>query len=105
MATNEKPMSADRVVREIREVFPREATAAVDIGCLAQGLGGSSLYFKVYDPGRSSLARVSTQWFCASAIPVARLVYPERPAIAMCGDGSFQMVMNVLPLPLSIICQ
>ena len=36
--------------------------------------------------------------FAASAIPVARLVYPERPAIAMCGDGSFQMIMNVLPI-------
>jgi acetolactate synthase-1/2/3 large subunit len=36
--------------------------------------------------------------FAASAVPVARLVYPERPAIAICGDGSFQMITNVLPV-------
>jgi len=99
MATNEKPMSAARVVREIREGFPRETTAAVDIGCLAQGLGGSSLYFKIYEP-RSIIPCTSfyAMGFAASAIPVGRLVYPERPAIAMCGDGSFQMIMNVLPV-------
>jgi acetolactate synthase-1/2/3 large subunit len=97
--TNEKPMSAAQVVREIREVFPRETTAAVDIGCLAQGLGGSSLYFKIYEP-RSIIPCTSfyAMGFAASAIPVARLVYPERPAVAMCGDGSFQMIMNVLPV-------
>ena len=98
-ATNERPMSPARVVREIREVFPRETTAAVDIGCLAQGLGGSSLYFKIYEP-RSIIPCTSfyAMGFAASAIPVARLVYPERPAIAMCGDGSFQMIMNILPV-------
>jgi acetolactate synthase I/II/III large subunit len=98
-ATSEKPMSAARVVREIRKVFPRETTAAVDIGCLAQGLGGSSLYYKVYEP-RSIIPCTSfyAMGFASSAIPVARLVYPERPAIAMCGDGSFQMIMNVLPV-------
>ena len=99
IATDEKPMSPMRVVREIRDVFPRETTAAVDIGCLAQGLGGSSLYFKIYEP-RSIIPCTSfyAMGFAASAIPVARLVYPKRPAIAMCGDGSFQMIMNVLPV-------
>jgi len=98
-ATDEKPMSPSRVVREIREVFPRETTAAVDIGCLAQGLGGSSLYFKIYEP-RSIIPCTSfyAMGFAASAIPVARLVYPDRHAIAMCGDGSSQMIMNILPV-------
>jgi len=36
--------------------------------------------------------------FTASAFPVARLVYPERPALCFVGDGSFQMVMNILPV-------
>jgi acetolactate synthase-1/2/3 large subunit len=36
--------------------------------------------------------------FAAAALPAARLVYPDRPAVAFVGDGSFQMVMNVLPV-------
>jgi acetolactate synthase I/II/III large subunit len=36
--------------------------------------------------------------FAAAALPTARLVYPDRPAIGFVGDGSFQMVMNVLPV-------
>ena len=34
----------------------------------------------------------------AAAAPVARLVHPERAAVCFVGDGSFQMVMNVLPM-------
>jgi len=29
---------------------------------------------------------------------VARLVYPDRPAVCLVGDGSFQMVVNILPV-------
>jgi acetolactate synthase-1/2/3 large subunit len=36
--------------------------------------------------------------FVAAALPVARLVRPDRPAVCFVGDGSFQMVMNVLPV-------
>jgi acetolactate synthase I/II/III large subunit len=36
--------------------------------------------------------------FAAAALPVARLVRPDRPAVCFAGDGSFQMVMNVLPV-------
>lgn len=98
-ATAEKPMSPIRVVREIREAFPRETTVAVDIGNIAQALGGAFPYFNIYEP-RSIIPCTSfyAMGFAASAVPVARLVYPERPAIAICGDGSFQMIMNVLPV-------
>jgi acetolactate synthase-1/2/3 large subunit len=36
--------------------------------------------------------------FAAAAVPVARLVHPDRPALCFVGDGSFQMVMNILPV-------
>jgi acetolactate synthase-1/2/3 large subunit len=98
-ATAEKPMSPIRVVREIREVFPRDTTAAIDIGNIAQALGGAFPYFEIYEP-RSVVACTSfyAMGFAASGIPVARLVYPERAAVAVCGDGSFQMIMNILPV-------
>jgi acetolactate synthase-1/2/3 large subunit len=96
-AANETPINALQVVTEIRKVFPRESTAAIDVGCLAQALGGAYPYFKVYEP-RSCIPCTSfyAMGFAASALPVAKLVYPDRPAIGMCGDGSFQMVMDIL---------
>jgi acetolactate synthase-1/2/3 large subunit len=96
-AANETPINSLRVVTEIRKVFPRESTAAIDVGCLAQALGGAYPYFKVYEP-RSCIPCTSfyAMGFAASALPVAKLVYPDRPAIGICGDGSFQMVMDTL---------
>jgi acetolactate synthase-1/2/3 large subunit len=95
---DDKPLYPGRVVRTTRDVFPRETTVAVDIGCLAQAMGGAFPYFSVYEP-RSIIP--CTSFYCmgyaASAAPVAKLVYPERPAVAFCGDGSFGMIMNVLP--------
>jgi acetolactate synthase-1/2/3 large subunit len=97
MGKNQKPLYPARVVREAREIFPRETSVAVDVGCLAQALGGALPYFSVYEP-RSIIP--CTSFYCmgyaASAAPVAKLVYPNRPAIAFCGDGSFQMIMSVL---------
>jgi acetolactate synthase I/II/III large subunit len=35
--------------------------------------------------------------FVAAAMPAAKLVHPDRQAVCLVGDGSFQMVMNMLP--------
>ena len=99
LATRETPLKPVYVIREIRDAFPRETTAAIDIGCLAQALGGAFPYFNIYEP-RSIMCCTSlyAMGFAAAGLPVARLVYPERPAVGLCGDGSFQMVMNILPV-------
>lgn len=99
IANDDVPMSPLRVIMEIGDALPRETTRGIDIGMIAQALGGAFPYFKVYEP-RSVLPCTSfyAMGFAASAIPVAKLVYPERPAVALCGDGSFQMIMNMLPV-------
>ena len=93
------PLSPMRVVREIRDYFPRETTVAVDVGNRAQALGGAFPYCNIYEP-RSIIPCTSFygMGYAAAAAPVAKLVYPDRPAIALCGDGSFQMVMHILPV-------
>jgi len=98
-SSNEIPMNPLQVVKEIREAFPRETTTAIDIGFLAQAWGGAFPYFKVYEP-RSCIPCTNfyAMGFASSSLPVAKLVYPERPAVALCGDGSFQMIMNILPV-------
>jgi acetolactate synthase-1/2/3 large subunit len=97
-ASSQRPIHPLRVVRAIREAFPRETTVAIDVGCLAQHMAGAMPYFKVFEP-RSLIVPSSFygMGFAAAALPAARLVHPERPAVAFVGDGSFQMVINVLP--------
>src|SRR5229473_2722456 len=99
VASDSRPLHPIRVIRKIREAFPRHATVAIDVGVLAQGMGGAFPYFKIYQP-RSTIVPSSFygMGFSASAFPVARLVYPDRPAVCLVGDGSFQMVMNILPV-------
>ena len=95
--SNERPMNAIQVVAEVRKAFPRETTTAIDVGCLAQALGGAYPYFNVYEP-RSCIPCTSfyAMGFATAALPVAKLVHPDRPAVGFCGDGSFQMVMDVM---------
>jgi len=98
-ASEQRPIHPMRVIREVRDAYPRETTVAIDVGVLAQGMGGAFPYFKVFEP-RSLIVPSSFygMGFSASALPVAKLVHPDRPAVGFVGDGSFQMIMNVLPM-------
>jgi len=97
-ASSQRPLHPLRILSEVRAAFPRETTVAIDVGVLAQGMGGAFPYFKVYEP-RTLIVPSSFygMGFSGSALPVAKLVYPHRPAVGFIGDGSFQMIMNVLP--------
>ena len=97
-ASDQRPLHPLRVLSEVRAAFPRETTVAIDVGVLAQGMGGAFPYFEVYEP-RSLIvpSNFYGMGFSASALPVAKLVHADRPAVGFVGDGSFQMIMNVLP--------
>jgi acetolactate synthase-1/2/3 large subunit len=88
-----------RPIRAARAALPRDAIAAIDVGCLAQHMAGAMPYFEVYEP-RSLIVPSSFygMGFAAAALPAARLVHPDRPAVGFVGDGSFQMVLHVLPV-------
>lgn len=98
-ASEQRPIHPMRVIRAARETFPRDSSVAIDVGVLAQGMGGAFPYFKVFEP-RSLIVPSSFygMGFSASALPVAKLARPEQPAVGFVGDGSFQMIMNVLPV-------
>jgi acetolactate synthase I/II/III large subunit len=97
--SQEAPIHPLRVIRAVRQALPRDATVAIDVGCLAQHMVGSLPLFPVHLP-RSLIVPSSFygMGFAGSALPVARQVYPERPAVGFIGDGSFQMMMHVLPM-------
>jgi acetolactate synthase-1/2/3 large subunit len=94
-----RPMHPLRPIAAAREAFPREAILAVDVGCSAQHIAGATPYFKVYEP-RCTIVPSSFygMGFVAAALPAARLVHPDRPAICFVGDGSFQMALHILPV-------
>jgi acetolactate synthase-1/2/3 large subunit len=94
-----RPMHPLRPIRALRALLPRTSTVAVDVGCLAQHIAGVAPYFKVFEP-RSAIVPSSFygMGFAAAALPAARLVHPDRPAVGFVGDGSFQMALNVLPV-------
>ena len=94
-----QPMHPFRPISALRAALPRDATVAIDVGCLAQHMVGAHPYFKVYEP-RSLIVPSSFygMGFAAAAAPAARVAHPDRPAVCFVGDGSFQMVMNVLPV-------
>jgi len=93
-----KPLHPEAVINGIKEVFPPETVLATDIGALTQPMTVFP-YLKVNAP-RTCITPTSlmAMGFSANSLPVAKLVHPNRPAVGICGDGSFQMVMNVLPV-------
>ena len=62
-------------------------------------MAGAHPYFEVFEP-RSLIVPSSFygMGFAAAALPAARLVHPDRPTVGFVGDGSFQMVMSILPV-------
>ncbi|HEY3614930.1 MAG TPA: thiamine pyrophosphate-binding protein [Gaiellales bacterium] len=98
-ASEQRPIHPVRVIRAIREAFPRETTIALDVGCITQHIAGATPYLRVFEP-RSLIVPSSFygMGFAGAALPAAKLVYPDRPAVGLVGDGSFQMIMNVLPV-------
>ncbi len=91
------PIHPAQVIRLARAVFPRETILGVDVGVSAQQIGGAFPFFRVYEP-RSTIVPSSFygMGFVTAAMPAAKLVHPDRPALCFTGDGSFQMVSNIL---------
>jgi acetolactate synthase I/II/III large subunit len=96
--SEERPIHPVRVIRAARRVFPKETSVAIDVGCLAQHMAGSSVVFPIYEP--HSLITPSSFYgmgFAASAAPVAAIVRAGKPALCFVGDGSIQMALPILP--------
>lgn len=98
-ASEERPVSPVRVIREAREVFPANTVLGVDVGALSQHIGGAFPFFDVHEP-RSTIVPSSFygMGFVSAAMPAAKIVHPDRPALCFVGDGSFQMHMNIVPV-------
>lgn len=97
-AGEEGKISALHVIRAAERVFPADRIVGFDVGFMAQQMAGG--FPLAHTAGPRTVISPSSFYcmgFVAAAMPAARIVYPDRPALCFVGDGSWQMVMNVLP--------
>jgi len=88
-----RPIDPEHVIRTLRKALPRQGILAVDVG---------SHHTWVTSRWESSLPQTVVQaWgygamaFGAAGALGAKLAAPERPVVALCGDGGFGMVPHV----------
>lgn len=77
-----------------RSVLPRNTVASVDMG--ASRLIGAHLW-NVYRPREFLVSSgLATMGYALPAAMAARMVYPDQPVVAFCGDGGFLMAVAEL---------
>ena len=93
-AANDTPILPQRVIQELHAALPDDAIVTCDAG-------ENRLYMQHYfrtKPGMEYLqpAAVGGMGYAIPAALAARLVYPQRAAVAVCGDGGFGIALNGL---------
>lgn len=83
------PLRTERVVRDLGRVLPPEAIVTLDNGLY-------KLWFARNHParGQNSLLLDNALATMGAGLPsamAARMVHPDRPVVAVCGDGGFLM--------------
>ena len=89
-----RPIDPEHIIRTLRKVLPRDGILAVDVG---------SHHTWVTSRWESHLPQTVIQaWgfgamaFGAAGALGAKLAAPDKPVVALCGDGGFGMVPHVL---------
>lgn len=88
-SSDEVPLKPQRVARELDEAIPGDAVIVLDVGSHALW----ALHHMTAGEGRSFVhnwGQFASMGFCASAIG-AKIARPERPVVAVVGDGGFAM--------------
>lgn len=85
------PILPQRVIRELSQVCADDAVIALDVG-------DHAVFYCQQFPIRNQTTLVSGQMgvmgFSVPAANAAKLAFPNRQAIALCGDGGFSSVMG-----------
>jgi acetolactate synthase-1/2/3 large subunit len=96
------------LIEALRAVFPRDGIVTSDVGSHKLLLGQ---FWRTYQPGTFLVSNgLSGMGFGIPAAVAAQLAYPDRPVMAIVGDGGMLMTTHDLPLvrelalPLIIIC-
>ncbi|HYG45246.1 MAG TPA: thiamine pyrophosphate-binding protein [Bordetella sp.] len=88
------PMSPPRLIAELQHVLPSDAIVCCDAG---ENRIFMMRYYKTREAGGFlQAAGAGPMGYAIPAALGAKLVHPERPVVAICGDGGFSMSMNGL---------
>lgn len=94
MRSDAFPLAPQRILADVRAALPRDGVLVTDVGWNKNGVGQQ---FPIFLP-RTHLTPggLATMGFGPAAVLGAKLAKPERPCVAMVGDGAFSANPSVL---------
>ncbi len=89
MYSDSNPIKPQRLMKDLRESLPRDAIVFVDAG---NSLTWTTHYFSVYLPNTFIIGiGFSSMGYATAAVVGAKFALPDKPVIAIAGDGAFLM--------------
>jgi len=89
-------LSPLRVIEELRSIFPRDGVVTCDVGSHKLVMGQ---FWRSYHPGTFFMSNgLSGMGFGIPAAIAAQLAHPDRPVLAVVGDGGMLMMLHDLAL-------
>jgi acetolactate synthase-1/2/3 large subunit len=88
------PILPQRVIGELRRHLPADAIITCDAG--ENRILTNHFYQTRAAGGILQAAGAGPMGYAIPAALAAKLIYPDRPVVAVCGDGGFAMTMNGL---------
>ena len=91
---DDMPLAPQRIISVLHEVFPDDATVCCDAG---ENRLFMMHWYRSKTPGRYlQPAAGGGMGYSVPAAMAAKLAHPDRPALAVCGDGGFAMSIHAL---------
>jgi acetolactate synthase-1/2/3 large subunit len=88
------PLAPQRTIHILHELFPDDATVCCDAG---ENRLFMMHWYRSKTPGRYlQPAAGGGMGYAVPAAMAAKLAHPDRPALAVCGDGGFAMSIHAL---------
>ena len=89
-------LSPLHLIEELRSVFPRDGIATCDVGSHKLAMGQ---FWRAYEPGTFFMSNgLSGMGFGIPAAIAAQLCHPDKPVLAVVGDGGMLMMLHDLAL-------
>ncbi|MBI5049939.1 MAG: acetolactate synthase large subunit, partial [Nitrospirae bacterium] len=100
------PLKPLRIIQEIRDNLKRDDILISDVGAHKLWI---ARFYPVYEPNTAIISNgFSSMGFAIPAAISAKMLYPEKKVMAVCGDGGFMMSAQELEtavrLNLPIVC-
>jgi acetolactate synthase-1/2/3 large subunit len=94
LASDATPIRPERIIADIRKVLPKNGIFLSDVGVHHNWV---VQYWDTYEAQTLQQAwGFAAMGFATCGVLGAKLAAPERPAVALCGDGSFMMTPHIL---------